>query len=396
MRFACLLIAAPLLAGTLPPGTEFSVRLTDPIRSEAVKQDPVHAVLIAPVVLDGQVALPAGAQLTAIVRNARAASDKERARIELVFNRIELGGQSSPVSAIVSGLDNARESVDEKGVISGIDASQTFSSKLDQGIAKLESNDRLSMLAGIINGAKQTLNIQAANPNIDYDPGVELTIRLTAPLVWNGPVSGEEAKLQPFPEQAALVDLVTTQPFRTVAENPPRPSDMTNLMFIGTEEEIMSAFTKAGWSSAARLSAESKLETARAIIEGRGYREGPMSVLLLGGRPPDFSLQKGNNTFAQRHHLRIFRRPGTFAGKSLWVCSATHDIGIEYSDRDHTFIHRIDSDIDRERAKVVNDLLYTGAVRSLALVDRPSIPHDATNATGDVLQTDGRMAVLLF
>ncbi|HZL56439.1 MAG TPA: LssY C-terminal domain-containing protein, partial [Bryobacteraceae bacterium] len=213
---------------------------------------------------------------------------------------------------------------------------------------------------------------------------------------WRGPTSGLEAKLQPFPDQAALVGLVNRQPFRTIAAEPPRPSDMTNVMFIGTEAEVRSAFEKAGWSSAVRLSMESKLETARALIEDRGYKEGPMSVLLLDGHPPDFSLQKGNNTFAQRHHLRVFRRPGTFAGKPIWVCSSTHDTGIDYSDRDRTFIHRVDPKIDAERAKVVSDLLFTGLVRSLALVDRPEVPTDASNATGDVLQTDGRMAVLLF
>ena len=168
------------------------------------------------------------------------------------------------------------------------------------------------------------------------------------------------------------------------------------MMFIATEAELRDAFEEAGWSSAARLNGVSKLETARALIEDRGYKEGPMSVLLLDGNPPDFSLQKGNNTFSQRHHLRIFRRPGTFGGKPIWVCSATHDTGIDFSERDRTFIHRIDPAIDRERAKVVSDLLYTGMVRSFALVGRPKIPVDATNATGDRLETDGRMAVLML
>ena len=121
-----------------------------------------------------------------------------------------------------------------------------------------------------------------------------------------------------------------------------------------------------------------------------------MSILLLDGQPPDLAYQKGNNTFAQRHHLRIFRRPGTFAGKPIWVCSSTHDTGIDFSERDRTFIHKVDSEIDKERAKVVSDLIYTGAVKSLALVDRPEVPTAVTNATGDALRTDGRMAVILF
>jgi hypothetical protein len=167
-------------------------------------------------------------------------------------------------------------------------------------------------------------------------------------------------------------------------------------MFVATEDELRAAFEKAGWAVPARLNTKSKLETARALIEARGYKEGPMSILLLEGNAPDIPYQKGNNTFAQRHHLRIFRRPGAFDGKPIRVCSATHDIGIDFSERDRTFIHKIDPQIDHERAKVVNDLLFTGMVRSIALVGRPAIPQNATNATGDRIETDGSMAVLLL
>jgi hypothetical protein len=296
----------------------------------------------------------------------------------------------------MAGLDNAGETVDDKGVIAGISPSDTLSARINQGIGKLGANDKFAGLAGLIQGAKQALKIDDANPNIDYDPGVEFTLRLTQPLDWRVTDQGFAAKLLPFPGQDALADLVNRQPFRTVSENPPRPSDVTNIMFLATEEELRAAFEKADWSTAARLSTQSKLETARALIEARGYKEGPMSVLLLDGQPPDLSYQKGNDTFAQRHHLRIFRRPGTFDGKPIWVCSSTHDVGIDFSERDRTFIHKVDSQIDKERAKVVNDLIFTGAIRSIALVERPGIPRDATNATGDSLRTDGSMAVLLF
>ncbi len=398
MKFWFLaLLAIPACAATLPAGTDLSIRLMDKIGTETTSAGTaVHAVLIAPVVVEGRIVLPAGPQLSGAVKQVRAASATDRSQFELVFNQISLGAYRSNLTAILVGLDNARETVDDKGVTTGIDVAETYSSRLNQGIQKLQNNDRLSGLAGLIQGAKQALKIQDANPNIDYEPGVEMTLRLTSPLDWRGPAAGPEARLIPFPDQNSLVRLVDGQPYRTVAAQPPRPSDITNLMFIGTEAEVRAAFEKAGWSSAVRLSTQSKLETARALIEDRGYKEGPMSVLLLDGQPPDLSLQKGNNTFSQRHHLRIFRRPATFAGKPVWVCSSTHDIGIDFSERDRTFIHKVDSKIDGERAKVVNDLLFTGLVKSLALVDRPEVPTSTSNATGDTLQTDGRMAVLLF
>jgi hypothetical protein len=398
MRRAFLLvIASPLFAARIPAGTELEIRITDKIASETMHpHDTIHAVVIAPLMVDGRVVVPLMANITGEVKQARGASDAGRAQLELAFNRIGVANYQTPMSAVVTEVENARETVDDKGVITGIDASSTYGARLNQGISKLENNERFAGLAGILQTAKQGLKIEDVNPNIDYDPGAEVNLKLTAPLDWQGPTAGPESKLDPFPNEAALADLVSREPFRTMAQSPPRESDITNLMFIGTEDQLRAAFGKAGWALAAQLNAQSKLETARALIEDRGYREGPMSILTLNGDPPVLQYQKGNNTFAARHHLRVFRRPETFDGKPVWVCSSTHDIGISFSERDRTFIHKIDSNIDKERAKVVNDLLGSGLVRSLALVDRPNIPHDATNATGDALQTDGRMAVLLF
>jgi hypothetical protein len=159
---------------------------------------------------------------------------------------------------------------------------------------------------------------------------------------------------------------------------------------------VRQTFQSAGWAAAAALNAQSTLETFRAIAELRGYKEAPMSVLMLDDHPPELVFQKQNNTFAQRHHLRIWRRPDTFSGQPVWVCAATHDTGIDFSAENRTFIHTIDPFIDRERSKVVNDLLLTGRVRSLALVDRPDVPKDSQNATGDELHSDGKMAMLIL
>jgi hypothetical protein len=135
------------------------------------------------------------------------------------------------------------------------------------------------------------------------------------------------------------------------------------------------------------------METARAIIENRGYHEAPVSLLLLDGKAPDFVFQKQTNTFAMRHHIRIWRRPEQWQGQAVWIGAATHDTGIDFSAESKSFTHKIDSNIDDERAKVVNDLAFAGYVQSFALVPRTNVPDDLSNATGDVLQTDKKMAV---
>jgi hypothetical protein len=248
-------------------------------------------------------------------------------------------------------------------------------------------------LAALLGVAKAVMLAQT-DVEIVYEPGVEMTLVTTKRLVWEGSPPAENVKS--IPNEGRLAELVKAQPFRTYAERPPKPSDITNLMFIATAEELQETFKAAGWHPAAAMSTESVIETVRAIAEVRGYKEAPMSTLLLDGRKADFDFQKQLNTFAMRHHLRIWRRPETFEGKPVWVAAATHDIGIDFSEESRTFIHKIDSRIDRERAKVFADLVFTGKVKAVGLVARPDVPKRTENATGDKVETDGSMAVLMW
>src|SRR5260370_40055021 len=78
------------------------------------------------------------------------------------------------------------------------------------------------------------------------------------------------------------------------------------------------------------------------------------------------------------------------------TAAATHDVKIYFSKTSRSITHGIDPDIDKERTKVLNDMLFTGRVQAIVLIDRPSIPKDISNATGDHLKTDDKMAVLEF
>lgn len=395
MRWALsLALVAPLMAVEIPAGTELSVRLTDRVASNVSHaKQVVHAVVISPVIEDGRILVPAGSTLTGTVKEATPAADKTRATMLLSFNELSEGKKVLKLSSAVASVDNARETVDPAtGKILGILGSETLTSRIDQGINKL--SQRYGGFAEVLQAAK-SLVVKPVDPEIEYEPGVELTLKLTSPLEIPS-VPADASRLQPFPSEPALIDLVNRHAFRTVAANSGQPSDITNLMFIGTEQQLRDSFEASGWSTAAALSGQSKLETARAIIEQRGYKEAPVSTLLWNGQPPLFVFQKGNNTFAQRHHLRIWQSNAVLQSLPVWICSATHDIGIDFSEQKETFIHRIDPRIDLERAKVASDLLFTGKVASLALVGRPEAPTHTQNATGDTIETDGKMVVILF
>jgi hypothetical protein len=389
-----VLLAGSLSAAVVPAGTELELRLTSKVSSTTSKsRDAFQAVVIAPAVAGGSIAIGPGAKVAGHVKVAKPAeAADQQAVLELSFNQLEDSkGTAVPIIARLAAVDNARESVDKDGRILGIIASKTGSARLNQGINKVA--EKYPGLAELLSTAKKSV-VAETDASISYQPGVEMTIELTKPLDWTGRVT--VPKIAAITPEADLSRLVNSEPFLTRAERPPKRSDITNLMFFASEEELIRAFEAAGWSQAKQSNGESKLETFRAMVEDRGYKEAPVSILLLDGRPPELAFEKLNNTFAARHHLRIWRRPGLFHGKPIWVSSSTHDTGIDFSDENRTFIHKIDPNIDRERAKVVNDLLFTGMVKALALVDRPAVPTKGYNATGDQLLTDGRMAVLSF
>jgi hypothetical protein len=62
---AILLLASPAVAVQIPAGAELEIRVTGKIASETMHvHDPVSAVLIAPVMVDGRIALPLMARVT--------------------------------------------------------------------------------------------------------------------------------------------------------------------------------------------------------------------------------------------------------------------------------------------------------------------------------------------
>ena len=275
------------------------------------------------------------------------------------------------MAAQVIAVDNAREKVDDHGQIEGILSAETITGKLDAGIDQL--SDEYSGLrqrlecrkARVAAGCRYRNQLFARRGD---DPGTHQISERALP-----------SPSRPCPlglrQTARLLNaILASEPFQTAAQNPPRPSDITNLLIVATEDALRRAFTDAGWTGAAALNPLSKLETLRALAEDRGYSEAPVSVLLLDGKPPDLVFEKLNNTFARRHHLRIWRRPETVDGKPVWAVAATHDIGIDFSETDQTFIHRIDPEIDLEREKVVNDLLFTGRTTAFGWFDRPVSP----------------------
>ncbi len=175
-----LIAAASLLAATeIPKGTPLQIRLTTAINTSTAKpKQPFEAVVIAPVVIGGTVALGAGAKVSGHIQDVTAAvKPDDQAVLALAFDQIsDSAGHRASLAAKLVGVDNARESLAADGKITGIIASQTGSGRMDQGINKVAQ--QYPGLADLLGAIKETV-VKPADPNIDYEPGVEMTIELT-------------------------------------------------------------------------------------------------------------------------------------------------------------------------------------------------------------------------
>jgi len=381
----------------LPAGTTMEIRLTRRIATQQDREGgAVQAVLSAPVMIGNRVVLPLGSTILGTVikvQSVRFGLVHETAALGLRMDRAILPDATTlKISARVVQLENSREVVGKSGDIQGVRATSTMSHRTAGAIGTLAFSNPIAL---IFTTASSASLLRFSDPEISLPANAELMLQLTAPLEVVGSDAPETATVADTPaQQQDLRTLVRHQAFRTETDRSHIPSDMTNLMFIGQSEAILRAFTAAGWMQVQVLDAASAYRTVRAISEAQAYQAAPMSTLLLEGQSPRFALAKTLDTFSKRHHLRVFAAQGQWEGQPVWISSSTQDIGIGFAASQKSFIHQIDHNIDHERTKVVNDLLLTGCVTAINMVDRPWLPKDAKNGTGEPIVTDGGMAVL--
>jgi len=381
----------------VPAGARFGVRLTQDLSSRKTHEgDTIKAVSITPVVVDGEILIPQGAQLEGKVIQANSVGwgfKHETASLTIDWTKATLpDGRVLELDARVFAVENAQEKVNDKGKIQGIRATGTIGSSVENGVLSFAGIDPV---AYVFASAAGPAVLGTAESEILYPGGTELILQNTKPLITS---TVYPPSVLPMEHDAAgqeqLQAFVKKLPFRTTTKGSNKPSDITNLVFIGPPEGLQRAFAAAGWVHTDELYAGSTFKTVKSLTGNQTYTQAPMSVLLLGERPPIYTLSKTTNTFSSRHHLRVFPTEDRFDGQTVLTSSSTQDIGIAFSRKQKTFIHVIDQHIDNERSKVVNDLMFTGCVESLDMVERPWVPHDAYNSTGDRLLTDGEAAVM--
>jgi hypothetical protein len=381
----------------LKPGLTLSLRFDTPVYSDRSRTgDPVEATVTYPLCKtgeniaceNGELLIAPGTKVNGTVLFAQKAPNKyTRPRLVLDFSNIlHDKDRLSPLYAHVLHVDNARETVLNNEILCIVQPHA--SRKLSLAFMALGS---ANPLAGYAIKSVQTVYGLSLRREIVYPAGTDVQVQIVRYSILKQKESWPGWKQLAVDPQ--LQHLVRNAPMRTTATNQV-PSDPTNLMFIGSEKEVVSAFSEAGWIQASDLNVKSALKTATATLRQSGYSEAPMSTLLLQGKPPGIVFQKSLNTFAKRHHLRIWQLKPTYKGRALWVAAATHDIATSNERGSTKWSHRIDPHIDRERDWVMSDLLFIGSATSYADVARPDALTKLGNATGDDILTDGKMSVV--
>jgi hypothetical protein len=381
----------------LVPGQTIDLRLTVPVYSDRSRTgDPIEAVVNYPLCKTGELVecpkgellLPPGTKINGTILFAQKAPDKySRPRLVLDFsNVVHTEGRRSPLYARVLSVDNARETVRNNEIL-GI-VQPHASTKMTIAMTAVGA---ATPIAGYTIKAMQAVYGLSIRREIFYPEGTDLQIQVVRPTrlkqkqAWPG-----YRRLAVDPE---LSDIVAKAPMRTQTAGG-KPSDVTNLMFIGSRQQLVTAFEEANWFTADELSIKSAAKTIQATIRQANYSSAPVSGLRINNQMPDLVFQKALNTFAQRHHLRIWKLQDTYAGHEVWLGAATHDIAISSARAKTAWSHRIDPHIDRERDWVATDLLFIGTAASYADIERPDAPRQTQNATGDQILTDGKMTVL--
>lgn len=192
----------------------------------------------------------------------------------------------------------------------------------------------------------------------------------------------------------ALLDSIP----RRVADQNHSPGDMVNILIVGTEEEVVKAFTTAAWVQVDKSVESTVLSGLLNTLEKKDYLTMPMSTLYLFDRPQDYGFAHAEpvRVFMSRNHLRVWKSPHQIDGRPLWCVAATHDIGFERDQRNNGVTHKIDPAIDGEREFVNQTLSGTGLVAARGHVLPAHPVTEAKTATGGGFHSDGRILVLVL
>ena len=391
LTFSVLLLSLPVWALELPAGTALEARLSGATGSRISRSgDPIEATIIAPVSVGGRILVPQGSKLLGSITNVSAVGlglKHSTASVTYNFQTLVLpDGAAVSVSARTVEIDTAKEHVDELGTVTGIPPIASLSSALTFYVVPLLI---VNPPIGVPIWGVKSVVAPSANPEIRFPKGTELILRLSATAALPAPIGAFGPPMQSFTRRdlTDVEQLLKNSAQR--AQMGGRPSDMVNVLLMGSRSQLDRAFYASGWVQAQRKSPIALYRMYLALAKRIGYPRAPMNALMLNQLPTAFVQQKGLNTVQKRHHVRVWQYPGR---TEIWLAAAAEDVGFRF--RMMHWTHSTDPNIDSERAKVVNDLAFVGCVQAAGLLSRDSKDLVQDPTAEYPIVTDGDIAVV--
>src|SRR5712692_3488407 len=172
--------------------------------------------------------------------------------------------------------------------------------------------------------------------------------------------------------------------------------DPINMLFVGSKNQIMHSFQKAGWLIPDPITSHTSAKIVVASLAHKSYPTAPVSNLYVFGRVQDLAFEKPTNDVQNRGHIRLWKTGTLIGGQLVWVGQASYDSGIELSSTNHFPTHHIAPTVDLERNTIGADLEKTGLVKEEAdAAFTPPILY-AHNGGGDYYESDGDVLVLNY
>ena len=384
------LFSFSLCAHELPAGTTLEVRLSTPTGSHISHTgDQVEGRTIAPVGFRGQILVPQASRVFGSIESVTRFGlglKHVTASIHYEFHTVRLtNGDTIPIQTEVLEVETAKERVDVDSTVRGIHPLASLSSSLALFTTPLLF---VAPAVGVPVWGIKSVVAPSPNPEIYFPAGTELLLRLTAPVEIRSSAERPVGIKSFSPEELNEVEHLLTGSAQR-ARMGSHPSDLVNILFFGSREEMDRAFHAADWVQAERKSPMSLYRMYHALTRRIGYKRAPMNVLTLNGVPSDFVYQKSLDTVQKRHHVRLWEVQHT---ADVWLGAAAEDIGFRFK-RAH-WTHSTAPKIDNERGKVVNDLAFTGCLDAVELVSRHSPDLLQDPKSKQLIVTDTHIAVV--
>jgi LssY C-terminus len=189
-----------------------------------------------------------------------------------------------------------------------------------------------------------------------------------------------------------MSDMMEYLPSR-VMDREGHEGDMVNLVFVAQNDELQSAFVRAGWV---------KTDGWNPVImawhlarHGTHDAKLPMARFYMFGRVQDYAyaLPEPGAIVSRRHHIRIWKTGHTSAGVPIWAGAATFDDAISFLKRGRFVNHTIDPAVDTERDFVGADLARKNPLlRQYLQSDYPVF--EAQTVSGETYHSDSRILML--